>query len=70
MNSFIEDEDIESRYGEEIYEDFTNYQKLQQRIEKIKEYIEENVIFTKGSYLIVSLNVNELLNILNGKENE
>lgn len=44
--------------------------RLKKQIDKIKEYIEENVACMNEGNLLVQLNVNELLEILKGDSNE
>ena len=52
MNIFIDTEDMEERYGEQLYQDYLVEQNkdLQQRIDKAIEYINENCYETYDSY--------------------
>ena len=72
MNIFIDTQDMEERYGEQLYQDYLVEQNkdLQERIDKAKEYI-ENRTYSSVATMKTVLNLQndelyDLLEILGG----
>lgn len=71
---FIDTQDMEERYGEQLYQEYLEKQNkdLQQRIDKAIEYIEKEGEHTDCSgepiYYLDEEQEEELLEILGGKE--
>jgi len=76
MNIFIDTQDMEERYGEELYKEYLENQnkEMKEKIDKTIEYIKENCTnyyVEKPHYRGVELiNIEELLEILGDKEND
>lgn len=70
MNIFIDSEDMEERYGEELYKEYLENKNkgLQQRIDKAIKKI--NNMFDEGNEDTVIDDLLELEKILQGEDNE
>ena len=72
---FIDTQDMEERYGEELYKDYLEKQvkDYKSRIEKAVEYLKGNACYTESNIFVDDLCCDEcmdLLDILNGRSDE